>query len=115
VDGTIGDRFLNGRRLRPATLEYALANFPKIVVKLLQGKLLVSTAKSVEDRDVVILRDVLPTMGPAVFLLREDFEICKQISTKVRLRTFPTDRLEDAEAKAAAYVRVEFAGRGVPQ
>lgn len=111
MDGTLRNQFFSGRRVRPATLEFAEATFPRLIVGLKTGRLLVSNTSAAGGPDVVFVAD---PRDPSFrhLLLREDFDICKSIASRIALRTFPTDSSSTAEASALAHVRVEFAGRG---
>jgi hypothetical protein len=116
LDGALSDK-LSGepipRRIRPVTQEYAEANFPRIIVRLKQGRLHVHTAKSVQDKEIVRLRN--PSIRREYWtLLRSDFDILKSIAADMDIRSNPYESLRQIEDRLRARVAVAFAGRGVP-
>lgn len=108
MDSIIGDRFVQGRKLRPATLDYALQNYPKVVVGIKLNKYRIDTYNTVEGKEIMNL--VCPS-SPIydIVMLRSDFEKCRSIATKMTIPLFPSDILLDWEQRAAAHIRIAFA------
>ncbi len=113
MDGTIGDYFANGRRLRPATLDYATQNFPRLILRSKQEKLSVSYQQQAGNPDVIQAISSISRFEKWV-ILKSDFDLCKKIADKVELRLFRSDNETVVLDKILAYVKIEFAGRGVP-
>lgn len=116
MDGTLGDKFGGdrpARRIRPVTFEYAVANFPKLIVRLKQGRLLLSSQSSREGPETILLYDP-KRIENRWFLLKSDFDIVKKISDESVLRLFPSDTEKDIEARILVKVKLEFRGRGIP-
>jgi hypothetical protein len=107
MDGTLADKFSNNRRLRLASYDYAVENFPRLIVQLRLGHLIIDTPNSVEIKQVYRLYNQLMTWT----ILEEDFKICKQIAEKLSIPIFPADTIKDYEDRALAFVKVEFAQR----
>lgn len=114
VDGIAGDRLAAGRRVRPATQEFAVLAFPRVVIQLMTGALQVLATRPASGREVVKLW-VPPLRKDPLTVLREDFDVVKRIAETSTLRLFPSETLEQAEIRIRARVAVEFAGRGVPR
>jgi hypothetical protein len=113
MDAIRGDQFSGGRRVRPATQEFAVLVFPNIIVAWLQGRLQIDTATSTGSLAIVRLW-IPPLRGEPLTIVRPDFEIIKGIALNSTLRMFPSDTIQDAMARITAAVSVAFAGRGVP-
>lgn len=116
LDGSLQDRFTGercNRRLRPATAEYASANFPRLIIKLKQGRLLISVDRAVEHSPVFTLRDRKDSRD-WWRIVEADFLAVKEIAADVRLNIFPGESLRSTEDRIRAIVEVEFAGRGIP-
>ena len=118
LDGALSDK-LSGepipRRIRPVTLEYASAHFPRMIVRLKQGRLHVSTGKTVHDKEVIRLWNRNSSMKHEHwFILRSDFDIVQEIAADINIRSSPYENLFQVEERIRARVDVEFAGRGVP-
>lgn len=118
LDGALSDK-LSGepvpRRIRPVTLEYASAHFPKVIIRLKQGRLHVHTARAVHERETVLLRSRDPAARHEHwFILKSDFDIVKEIAADINIRSSPYESLRQVEDRIRARVEVEFAGRGVP-
>lgn len=113
MDSTIGDFFRLGRRLRPATEDFAIQNFPRLILRLKQNKLIVTNDQSVGNADLVQLRN--PQIRRESWcLLKSDFDICKDIAAKTAFHIFPGDTESVILQRILAHVKVAFAGRGVP-
>lgn len=117
LDGALSDR-LSGepipRRIRPVTLEYASAHFPRMIVRMKQGRLHVSTARAAHDKEVVRLWNKDPTLkNEHWFILMSDFGIVKEIAADTAIWN-PYESIRQVEERIRARVEVEFAGRGVP-
>jgi len=118
LDGALSDK-LSGepipRRIRPVTQEYASENFPRMIVRMKQGALHISTARAVHDKEVVHLWNRNPSLRhERWFVLMSDFEIVKQIAADINIRSSPYENLQQVEERIRARVNVEFSGRGVP-
>jgi hypothetical protein len=113
MDSVIGDFFRNGRRLRPATEDFAVDNFPRLILRLKQNRLIVGLDTSVGNADLVVLRN--PRIRHESWtILKSDFDVCKSIADKVSLHLFPGDNETIIMQRILGHVKVEFAGRGVP-
>lgn len=108
----IGDFFRRGRRLRPATLEFAIQNFPVLILRLKQNRLIVTSDDSVGNASVVVLKGKVAHEQWAI--LRSDFDICKKIAGNTALHIFPGDTDRIILDRIEAHIMVEFAGRGIP-
>lgn len=112
MDAILGDRFAYGRRLRPVTLEYALKNFPRMIIDMKQGKLHVEVRGTVRGKE--ILRVWKPNLRESEqMILRSDFEKCRDIAKKVSIPLFPSDNFSIIEDRIRAHIRVEF-GSPIP-
>jgi hydroxyacyl-ACP dehydratase HTD2-like protein with hotdog domain len=111
MDGTLADRFINGRRMRLASFDYAVEAFPQLIVHLLQDKLLVDIACQFETKQVITLYSKTGDKSDFFAILKEDFDLCKQIASSISMPLFPTDLNQDYIDRARAMVRVKFAGR----
>jgi hypothetical protein len=117
LDGVLGDRFTGGKdshRFRPATLEYASANFPRLIVEMKRNRLLLSRQSSVEDPETVVLYNPGKPENRWV-VLGSDWDIIKRISDNCILTLFASDTDAVIEARIRAQVELAFAGRGVPK
>jgi len=113
MDGIIGDRFAAGRRIRPATQEFAVTTFPSVIISLMLGKLQVLVTSPASGPEIVKLW-VPPLKKEPLTIVKSDFDIIKQIAQTSTLRMFPSETLMQAETRIRARVAVEFAGRGIP-
>lgn len=113
MDSIIGDFFQNGRRLRAATEEYAVSAFPRLILRLKQGRLIVSVQQTVGNPDVVASYNPSCRFESWV-ILKTDFDICIKILDKFVLNAFRSDNESIVLDKIRAYVKFEFAGIGVP-
>jgi hypothetical protein len=107
MDSILGDSFIGGRRMRPATLEYALDNYPHIIVWLALGRLVVLAQKSCEGRHIV---EVIGKDQPVIHLsmVQSDFDKCKEIAKKMTIPLFMSDTEQDWLNRAKAYIRESF-------
>ena len=108
MDSILGDSFMNGRRLRPATLDYALENYPRVVAWIKLGKFDVSAPRACDGNDVVEMRG----RGSPVYhlvMVRRDFDKCVAIAKQMTIPLFPSDIEQDWFDRASAYIRQSFA------
>lgn len=113
MDSILGDYFINGRRLRSATLEFALLNFPRLIQRLKQNQLVISNQEFVGNPSVIILYN--PKIRHEIWtILKSDFDLCRDIAGKIELKTFPGDNEIVALCRISSYIKTVFAGRGVP-
>lgn len=114
LDGSLYDSLTGepvNRFFRPATLEHALLRYPLFVYRLKQGRLTISTAKSVEMPPVV--RASVPGRREETWvMLRTDFEKCKAVAAKVDVRLFPTEPPGSVLDRIKAHLLVEFGPGG---
>lgn len=110
MDGSIGNHFSRGRRLRPATREFAIESFPKLILRLKQNRLTITLDQSAGNASLVILRN-RNSNYEFWHIVQEDFDICKNIASKVQLRLFPTDNEDVVLSKIRSYIAIEFASR----
>lgn len=108
MDSILGDSFMNGRRLRPATLEYALQNYPRVIAYLKLGKLVVYAPRACDGRDVVEVRSKTSSVYHLV-MTRGDFDKCVEISKLMTIPLFPSDVEKDWFDRASAHIRNVFA------
>ena len=108
MDSILGDSFMNGRRLRPATLDYALKNYPRVVAGIKLGKFVVSAPRSCEGNDVVEMHDRMSSVYHLV-MTRGDFDKCVAIAKQMTIPLFPSDVEQDWFDRASAYIRQSFA------
>lgn len=121
MDGTRSSRFVRGYLNRPASLEIINRDYPDIVIGLISGSPSISYSL---DSGPNGARNVLITTYMQFekrFLLREeDFIICKSIAelfsqrkgTPGPVSAFLSEPVQDLRKRIAAYLVVEFAGRG---
>jgi hypothetical protein len=107
MDGTLADKFRDARRLRLASYDYAVSNFPQLIVSLRLGHLIIDKLDSVGVKQLYTLHNQFVSWT----ILEEDFNICKQIAEQLSIPIFPTDTIKDYEDRALASVKVEFAQR----
>lgn len=107
MDSILGDSFMNGRRLRPATLEYALENYPRIIAYIKLGKLSITAPHSCDGNDVVEMRGVTSPLYRIV-MTRGDFDKCISIAKLMTIPLFPSDTEKDWMDRASAHVRNMF-------
>ena len=109
LDSYLGDRFSNGRRLRPATLCYALKNYPKVIIWLYQGVLDVDYAPSADGNDVVYVSGQGSNKGTYHWsMVLSDFNKCKKIANEITIPLFPFTNMYDYEEITRAYIKAEF-------
>lgn len=113
MDGIIGDRFAAGRRIRPATQEFAVLAFPSMIVAMLQGRLQILPTRSASGPEIVRMW-IWTLRKEPLTVTRADFDLIKQIAETSTLRVFPSETPAQSESRIRARVLVEFAGRGVP-
>lgn len=109
MDSILGDKFMNGRRMRPATLEYALANYPRVVIWMKLGKLDIFAPPSCEGNDVVEVRGKSQPIYHLV-MVREDFEKCRAIAKQMTVPLFASEREQDWFDRARPLIRQAFGG-----
>jgi hypothetical protein len=131
MDGILGDFFLDGRRMRPATLEYALANYPRVIVGIKLNQFHINAPHACDANDVITVRgkwalaprpgfcgvNVAPFRpfyttafaGPYHFAMtRGDYDKCLAIAKLMTIPLFPSDVEQDWFDKAAAHIRQFF-------
>jgi hypothetical protein len=113
MDGIIGDHFAAGRRIRPATQEFAVIAFPSIIVSLMQNQLQILVTGIASGPSLVRMWTG-PLRKQPLTILESDFDLIKQIAQSTTLRLFPSETLEQATMRIKSLVSVVFAGRGVP-
>ena len=96
--------------MRPASLEYALANYPRVIIWIKLGRLDILSDPSCEGRDIVDVRGKGSTIYHEV-MLRSDFEKCRSIAKLMTVPLFPSDKEQDWFDRAKAYIKQEFSGR----
>lgn len=110
MDGVIGDRLHNGRRIRKLTTDEAVSILPSLVMETRGGRVQVVTSHGAGGPDVVLLHVPLrPTSD--ILLLREDFELFKKVLLNASQKLFRTDTRQDVEARVRSWIALEFAGR----
>lgn len=107
MDSTFGDAFFNGRRMRNASVEYALANYPRVIVWMKLNKLIILSPKSCEGNDVVEMYGRTSPIYHFV-MTRSDFDKCLSIAKKLAIPLFQSDTESDWMNRAAAYIREEW-------
>ena len=107
MDSYLGDEFSNGRRLRPATLRYALKNYPKVIIWLHQGVLNVKYTPSATGCDVVSVSHPKYSIYSWSMVL-SDFEKCRSIANSVTIPLFPSYKMQDYEDMVKAQIRIKF-------
>lgn len=107
MDAIVGDKFVDERRLRPATLEFALQNFPPMIVDLKQGKLKIDVTGTIRGKEVVtVWRPNL--IESKLTILRSDFEKCRDIARLVQIPLFISDTRDEIHERIRAHIRIEF-------
>lgn len=110
MDSIIGDFFSCGRRIRPATREFAINNYPKLILRLKQNNLIISNDQSVGNANLVKLISKISKFE-RWHITKTDFDICKTISGEIQLKVFPSDNERTAIDKIKAYVIIRFSDR----
>ena len=113
MDGTLFNKFTGeqpNRRLRLVSYEYACSRFPRLVILLKQHKLRITVSGLREGYDIITI------WRPGYLedfwvLLREDFEIIKQIASESGLRIFKSETQNEIEDRILARIQVEFSNR----
>ena len=113
MDSIIGDKFVNGRRLRLATLEYASEQFPRLIYELKTNKLQISVTKILDGNRVVTLYNPNNRRDKWI-ILESDFIKCRDIAGRINIPMFPADTHKMTLNKILALVQLEWAGQGVP-
>lgn len=108
MDSILGDFFMGGRRLRPATLDYALENYPRVIAGIKLGRYVVNAPRSCEGNDVVEMHDRTRPVYHFV-MMRGDFDKCVSIAKQMTIPLFPSDIEQDWFDRASAYIRQSFA------
>lgn len=115
LDGSLDDK-LSGespeRLLRPASYDYAVTAFPQFILLLKRNGLTLHFTWSAGSVEVVTAIQAVAA-GRRWVMLRPDFDICKDISKKVR-RLWPGEPDDSYLERIRGFVKVAFAGRGVP-
>jgi len=107
MDSYQGDSFMNGRRLRPATLEYALKNYPRVIAWLKLGKFDVSAPRSCDGNDVVEVRGHWKSEYHLA-MTRGDYDKCLSIARIMTIPLFASDIEQDWFDRASAHIRQSF-------
>lgn len=107
MDSILGDLFMQGRRVRPATLEYALANYPRIIVGIKLNKLYIDAVDACDARDLVTIWDRKSPVFRYV-ITRDDFDKCVLIAKQMTIPLFPSDIEQDWFDRAKAHIRNYF-------
>ena len=107
MDSIVGDKFVDRRRLRPATLEFALRSFPSMIVDLKQGKLQIHITGTVRGKEVITVWKS-NMVESKLTILRSDFEKCRDIARKVSVPLFISDTRDDVYDRIRAHIRIEF-------
>jgi hypothetical protein len=107
MDGTISDKTVDGRRLRPATQSYAASVYPEMILKLRQGKLQVSVSTSPDQSPVTLFSN----SNDHYTITHEDFVICRSIASDSSIPLFATDTDSNYIDRIRALVVVRFFGR----
>lgn len=108
MDAIVGDRFLNGRRLRPATYEYALEQFPRLIFDLKTNKLKIVNSKILSGKQAVWLHNPNVKRNKWV-ILESDFIKCRDIAGQVVIPLFPNETHKMILDRIAALVKLVFA------
>jgi len=111
MDSILADHVRLGKLVRPASYSHAVSAFPKFILRLKQQKLQILISNNINAKPIVQAHNKT-CRSERWLLLKSDFDICKSIALRVKLRLFPSDRLEDAEERIKALVKLEFANRG---
>jgi len=114
MDAIIGDFFRRGRRLRPASQQYAENNFPRIIIRLKQRKLSIIESKILSGKRVMVLYNPQYFNQERWVILESDFLLIKEIALKTKLGVFPSLGIREQEKRIKPYVSQAFFGRGVP-
>jgi hypothetical protein len=104
----LGNQFAGGRRLRPATHDYALSNFPRLIYRLRQGSLHILVNNILDGKRVCNIKNPSHPKSECWIILESDFLICKGIAEQVALSIFPSDTQEIVEARIKSLVSVAF-------
>jgi hypothetical protein len=110
MDGVIGDKVHNGRRIRRLTTDEAISILPALIMETRAGRVQVVTSHSAGGPDVVLLH--FPSHSKSdILLIREDFLLFKKVLLSASQKLFRTDTLRDVESRVRSWVALEFAGR----
>lgn len=103
----LGNKFAGGRRLRPATHDYAVSTFPRLIYRLKQNVLKITISTILDGKQVCNIKNPkIPS--ESWIILGSDFDICKSIADQVALRIFPSDTQEIIETRIRTLVAMEF-------
>lgn len=109
LEGSISDQFTSSsvpRRLRLITKEYAVSNVPKIILLLLEHKLVIVKSQSRESLPIYHLsRNRYPGRWT---LLEKDFLKIKDIAARFDISLFPSEFQQDMLSRVKAIVEVEW-------
>jgi len=112
LDGSYSNKKRNGRLVRPATFDYAVKTFPLMIVYLALGKLNnhITISNNLNGREIVSVH--VPQRQELQFLLlREDFDICKNIALNLSVPLFSSDKIEDLIKRAHGMVSEAYRNR----
>ena len=117
LDGSAADRLTGescNRRLRPVTQEYAFDRLPRLILRMKQRSLRYHRISGREGPDAIRIINPARAAEETWVLLRDDFDIVRQIAKDFVVNAFASESQAQVEARIRVYVVSAFAGRGVP-
>ncbi len=97
--------------MRLLTLAQALEILPNLIWRMRRGELMLYASGSPDMPELFRMENTVNRMEHWT-LLREDFDRCKAISSRISLFAFPTAPRSDSIGQIEAEIAVEFADRG---
>jgi hypothetical protein len=113
LDGSSANRKAYGRLIRNASQDFAVAQYPLLVVEIALGSIRRNTIilNSINGREIVSIY-VAQKPELQMTITKADFDICKNLANNNIIgRLFPHDKKEDLVARARGMVREAFKDR----
>lgn len=97
-------------RVRPASIEYVLANYPEVVLGLIRSRFTITLSPNNTPKKLVYLYDLATSYSMA--MVREDYDFCQSIAAQFEPGSpFMTEPESRFLQRLQAYLKVKFAGR----
>ena len=119
LDGSLSGKKFKGQLVRPATKDFAIRNFPQLIVEIALGlfndqsfsSLRISVSSIISGKRLYRIYD-LNRREFNYLMLQTDFDRCKKIALMLgKLPLFSSDTKRDYLARAKGMVETEFSDR----
>lgn len=113
LDGSLSGRKFQGKYFRPVSQDYAVQNFPPLVVEIAMGRVKDSSIKvsrSINGKSTVNVNGL--NIGFNFILLKDDWDLIKESANILGpLPLFSSDKMRDYRSRAVGIVKDLFTGR----